>query len=71
MKKISLFLPIMATAKKKFHRDPTKIGFFGSPRKKAKLHKILSRTRAHSQTLGRYCSLDGRTFYGRPMEDLC
>jgi hypothetical protein len=30
MKKISLFLPIMATAKKKFHRDPTKIGFFFS-----------------------------------------
>jgi hypothetical protein len=27
-------LPIMATAKKKFHRDPTKIGFFDRREKK-------------------------------------
>jgi hypothetical protein len=40
---------------KKFHRDLTKIWFFGSPRKKAKRHKVLSRTRARFQTLGRYC----------------
>jgi hypothetical protein len=40
---------------KKFHRDPTKIGFFGSPRKKAKRHKILSLSRARFQTLGRCC----------------
>ncbi len=47
-------LPIMATVKK-ICRDLTKIGFFGSPRKKAKLHKVLSLARVRSQTLGRYC----------------
>jgi hypothetical protein len=32
IKKISFMLPIMATAKKN-HRNPTKIGFLGTPRK--------------------------------------
>jgi hypothetical protein len=44
----------MAMAKKN-HRDPTNIGFFGSPRKKLnsiRLHKGYTRL----QPLGRYCN---------------
>ena len=42
---------------KKFRRDPTKIGFFGSSTKNTFPHKILLRALARSQTSGRYCTL--------------
>jgi hypothetical protein len=54
LKNIQLIPTHNGYGQKKFHRDPTKIGFFGSPRKKAKRHKVLSLSRARFQTLGGY-----------------